>query len=85
MANNENEHARDAEVEAQWLDEVATAFETSAREYRRLARLHRAAAGALSADDFADARLTLRRVNYRLVSILSVTDELTIPGGRIGP
>jgi len=75
----------DAEAEAAWYDEVAAALDTSAAEYRRLARLLRVAGGSLHDADFADARQALRRVNYRIVATLSVSDDLTGPGGAVEP
>jgi hypothetical protein len=78
-----NEPTPDAEVEAAWYDEVASALDTSAAEYRRLARLLRVAGGSLHESDFADARQALRRVNYRIVATLSVADDLTGPGSGV--
>ena len=78
-----NEPTPDVEVEAAWYDEVAAALDTSAAEYRRLARLLRFAGASLHDADFADARRALRRVNYRIVAALSVTDDLTGPGSGV--
>jgi hypothetical protein len=80
---NDDRADGDADIEAQWHDEIGGALETAASLHRRLAGLLRVARGAVPAVDLEQHRLQVRRSTYRIVEVLKRIDDLT--RGGVGP
>lgn len=66
-----SENDDDVDVEAQWYDELAGAFESLAPEYRRAAGLLRLTRGALRPGDLEQLREQLRRLTRRVLDAVA--------------
>lgn len=71
----------DVDVEANWYDELAGAFESLGPEYRRAARLLRFAGGALRPGDVAALRRQLAEITRKVIDATAIGRSLLEPEG----